>query len=118
MISFGCGMWSFAVAIRTIAGIGFRQLVGMPGFAGGCRSFVAERYHPCSVGLHPLAAGQTGAGEGNGAGGAPLNTGDGAKDRDHLYLSYHHLANGKHNSGKHLTNVGLGWVPHLLGTPP
>lgn len=104
-------MWGFAVAIRTIAAMGFRQVVGMPGFAGGCKSFVAEGYHPYSVGTRPLAAGKTDAGEGNRAGGLPPHTGSEAKDRDDLYLSCHHLTNGRHNVGSHPTSVGLGWVP-------
>ncbi|MCH5687499.1 hypothetical protein LWM68_26470 [Niabella sp. W65] len=71
MISFGFGIWGFADAIRTIAGMGLRQLVGVPSFAGGYKSIVAEGYLPCSVGTHPLAAGKTGLGEGNRAGAHP-----------------------------------------------
>ncbi|MCH5718264.1 hypothetical protein [Niabella hibiscisoli] len=48
--------------------MGFRQVVGVPGFAGEYKSFVAEGYQPCSIGTHPLAAGKTDACEGNRAG--------------------------------------------------
>jgi len=111
-------MWGFAVAIRTIAGMGLRQLVGVPSFAGGCKSFVAEGYHPCGVGKRPLAAGKTDVGEGNRAGNSPPHTGGEAKDRDYLYLSCNHLAEGRYNAAKHPTSVGIGQVSPPFRYPP
>jgi len=98
--------------------MGFRQVVGVPGFAGEYKSFVAEGYHPCGVGIHPLPAGKTGAGEGNRAGGSPPHTGRGAKDRDGIYFSCNHLANSRYNLGKHPTSVVIGWVPPPFRYPP
>jgi len=103
-------MWGFVVAIRTIAGVGLRQVVGAPGFAGECWSFVAEGYHPCSVGTRPLAVGKTGAGKGNRAGGSPLHTGK-EKHREQPSLHYNSSAYHGCNVGKHPASVGLGWVP-------
>lgn len=111
-------MWGFVVAIRTIAAMGFRQVVGMPGFAGGCKSFVAEGYHPSSVGTRPLAAGKTGAGAGNRAGGSPSHTGGGAKDREYLSPHCNSSAYYGYNAAKHPASVGWGWVPPPFRYPP
>lgn len=98
--------------------MGFRQVVGMPGFAGGYKSFVAEGYQPCSVGIYVLAAGKTGAGAGNRAGGSPLHTGSKEKHREQPSLYYNSLAYHGCSTGKHPASVGLGWVPPPFRYPP